>query len=1076
MKNKLHGMLTLLLAFVVQFTFAQDKEVTGTVTDEQGLPLPGVNVIVQGTNNGDQTDFDGEFSINVSQGQMLEFSYIGFVTQEVTVGSGSIYNVTLDVDSGALDEVVVVGYGTATKQSFTGSAKTVDSELLDRKNVADVSQALAGEAAGVRVINTSGQPGEASTIRIRGIGSVNGNRDPLYVLDGVPYNGTISAINPADIASTTILKDAAATAIYGARGANGVIVITTKKGRVGESTIEVETKVGTNVSLLPRYDVIESPEQYIGLAWEGIFNRARIEGEANPSQFANQNLFGGNGISPTYNIWNVDGENLINPDTRMLRDGVERRYTPENWEDYGFRDAIRHETNLKLSGGSEKSSYYASVGYLKDEGYIINSDYERISGRLNLTHEVKDWLSGSMNIGYGYSETNDNGQSEDSGSVFWFVDNLPPIYGLYIRDENDQLLTDPIYGGYQYDYGEPRNDNGGRGFGLATNSIADATLGISNTIRHDINTNFFVNMEFTDWLNFETRFGSQYYISNFDSKDDSFYGPSAGQNGSIYKEKEQLFSYNLLNLLRFKKDFADHSLEVLAAHEANSWERSFMWASKANLADPDGTELNNAVNVSSPPGSYTNDYTLESYFAQANYDYNDTYYLSGTVRRDGSSRFSKDKWGNFGSVGAAWVLSNEGFMQDQNVFSFLKLKASYGLIGEQGGVGFYPGYDLYNVDPLDGNISLSFNEKGNKNLTWETSRQAQVGVEMSLGKILDLDLAYYVKNTDDLLFERRVPPSLGYAIINVNDGQLRNTGLEFDLTAHLLKTENVFIDLTVNGEVITNELTEMPIDPATDEPKLIDVQGRFGLGKGHSIYDFYIREYAGVNPETGASQWNVIYDDVNGDGAYQEGEGVNSLTEYLDDNPEINRADLGEATTTVYSDATQQYVGKSAVPDVRGAFNLSAGLGDFTIGAQFLYSIGGYAYDSGYANLMQGNTGVGGNNFHKNILDRWQQPGDMTSVPRLTNDLDVNVVSTSTRFLNKADYLALNNVRVGYSVPSEFVENFGMNSLNIYVSGDNLFLMSERDGFNPSTNEAGTSDQYRYSPLSTFTAGVRVNF
>ncbi|UBZ08524.1 SusC/RagA family TonB-linked outer membrane protein [Salegentibacter mishustinae] len=1076
MKNKLHGILTLLLAFVVQFTFAQEKEVTGTVTDEQGLPLPGVNVIVQGTNNGDQTDFNGEFSINVSEGQVLEFSYVGFVTQEISVGSGSIYNVTLDVDSGALEEVVVVGYGTATKQSFTGSAKTVDSELLDRKNVADVSQALAGEAAGVRVINTSGQPGQEATIRIRGIGSVNGNRDPLYVLDGVPYNGTISAINPADIASTTILKDAAATAIYGARGANGVVVITTKKGRVGQSSISVETKLGTNVSLLPRYDVIDSPEQYIGLAWESIFNRARATGNENPTQFANQNLFSGNGISPTYNIWNVDGENLVNPDTRMVRDGVERRYTPEDWEDYGFQEAIRSETNLRISGGSDKSSYYASVGYLKDEGYIINSDFERFSGRLNLTHEVKDWLSGSMNIGYGYSETNNNGQSSDSGSIFWFVDNLPPIYGLFIRDENDVLLSDPIYGGNQYDYGEPRNGNGGRGFGLATNSIADATLGISNTLRHDVNTNFFLDMEFTDWLNLETRFGTQYYIENFDSKDDSFYGPSAGQNGSIYKEKEQLFSYNLLNLLRFQKDFDAHSVEALVAHEANSWEQSFMWASKADLADPDGRELNNAVDVTSPPGSYTNDYTLESYFAQVNYDFNDTYYFSGTIRRDGSSRFLEDKWGNFGSVGTAWVLSNENFMQDQGVFSFLKLKASYGLIGEQGGVGFYPGYDLYTVDPLDGNISLSFDSKGNRDLTWETSKQFQVGAEMSFGRFLDLDLAYYVKNTDDLLFERRVPPSLGYAIINVNDGQLRNTGLEFDVAAHLLKTEKAFIDLTVNGEIITNELTEMPIDPATGEPKLIDVQGRFGLGKGRSIYDFYIREYAGVNVETGQSQWNVYYNDANGDGAYQEGEGVSSLTEYLADNPDVSREDLGVATTTTYADATQKYVDKTAIPDVRGAFNLSAGWGDFTLGAQFLYSIGGYSYDPAYANLMQSNTNVGGNNFHTDILDRWQQPGDVTDVPRLSNDLDVNVVSTSTRFLTKADYLALNNVRLGYNVPKTAVESLGMNALNIYVSGDNLFLLSERDGFNPSTNEAGTSNQYRYSPLSTFTAGVRVNF
>jgi len=1069
MKKRLHGFLTLLLVLVVQIGFAQENTVSGTVLDDQGLPLPGVNVIEKGTNNGRQTDFNGEFEITVAEDATLVFSYIGFVSQEVPV-TGADLSITLETDRGALDEVVVVGYGTATKQSFTGTATKVDGEVLNRKNVSNISQALAGESAGVRVINTSGQPGTSATIRIRGIGSVNGNTSPLYVLDGVPYNGNINAINPQDIENTTILKDAAATAIYGARGANGVVVITTKKGRAGSSSIEVSTKTGVNVNLLPRYDVIKSPERYIGLAWEGKFNRGVATGQANPVAFANANLFGGGGIPQKYNLWNVDNTSeLIDPETRMVRDGVTRRYDPENWEDYGFQSSIRNEANLKISGGSEKSSYYASIGYLNDEGYIIDSDFERISGRLNMTHQVKDWLSGSVNIGYSLSETNNNGQSDDSGSIFWFVDNIPSIFPLFLRDDAGNIVPDPIYGGGQYDYGE------GRAFGGLTNSIADAIYSGSNSERHEINTNAFLKADITDWLSVETRFGVQYYNDSYNSLQNSFYGPSEKQGGSIYKEKEEFLSSNFLQLMRFNKNFGAHSLEVLAAHESTSWERQTLFSSKNNLINPDGTELNNAVVVSSPPGSFTDDYTLESYFSQLNYNFDDRYFLSGSVRRDGSSRFLNDKWDTFGSVSLAWVLTNEDFMSNQSIFSNLKLKASYGLIGEQGGVGFYPGYDNYTIGSLNGGPSFSFDTKGNPDLTWETSKMFQAGVELSLGRYLDLSVDFYRKNTDDLLFEKRIAPSRGFAILDVNDGELLNQGIEFDVTGHLLKTKDAFIDLRVNGEIIENELQRMPIETSTGQPKVLDVQGRFGRAEGRSLYDFYIREWAGVDPADGKAMWYQYYFDADGNGQLSSGEGIGSLAEYVASNPE-NADNIDRTVTKTYSQATQKFVDKQAFPDVRGAFSLNTGYKGFTLSAQFLYSIGGYSYDATYANLMNSATNIAGNNFHTDISSRWQQPGDITDVPRLSDDFDTNVISTSTRFLTKADYLALNNLRLGYTVPSVFAKSLGLNELSLSLSGDNLFFFSKRDGFNPSTDVAGTSDIYNYAPLSTFTAGLRVNF
>ncbi len=1074
MKRKLSGILTLLLVLVVQITFAQQmKTITGTVTDGEGLPLPGVNVLVKNTSRGTQTDFNGEYSINAQLGEVVVFSYVGFETAEYPVGEIDNIDVTLTVDAAELEEVVVVGYGTATKRSFTGTATVVSGENLERKNVSDVSKALAGEAAGVRVINTSGQPGEEGTIRIRGIGSVNGNRDPLYVVDGVPYSGNIASINPADIESTTILKDAAATAIYGARGANGVVVLTTRNGREGTAQIEVELKTGQNFQLLDRTEVISNPDEYLALSWEALYNRGNASGAADPAVYANERLFSSSGLDARYNYYNVPGAEVIDPATGMVRPGLERRYTPEDWEEYAFQPAIRTEANLKISGGNEKSTYYTSIGYLDDKGYSINSDFERLSARLSVTHDVKDWLSGSMDVGYAVSETNNLGQSEDSGSVFWFVDNIPSIYPLFLRDEDGNTIDDPYFGGNQYDFGQ------GRGFGALTNAIAGAYQDLNNSMRHEINTNIFFNAHIAEGLDFETRFGSQYFNTNLDSRGNPFYGGSAGQNGSLYKQQTERLAYNFLQLLRFNRTFGGHTFEALAAHESNSYENSFFWASRSNLVVPDATELNQGV-VNNPPGSYILDYTLESYFGQLSYDFRDTYFLSGTVRRDGSSRFLNDKWGTFGSVGAAWVISNEGFMLDQDVLSFLKLKASYGLLGDQAGVGYYPGADLFNVDNLNDEISLSFNTKGNPDLTWETSKMFQTGIEFSLGNYLEGSFDYYNKLTDDQIFERRVAPSLGYAIIDVNDGLLQNQGFEYQLTGKIVQSDKWYLNIGINGEIISNEMLEMPIDPSTGEQKVLDNQGYFGRAVGHSIFDYYMRDYAGVDPATGVSMWYAHFVDENGDGVptgglmSDGGEIIESLFEYLDANPDME-GEIEKATVQKYAEATRKFIGKSAIPDVRGALNLATGFGNFDLNVQLLYQFGGYGYDFQYARLMH-NDVVGSNNWHVDIRDRWQEPGDITSIPRISSNYDASVASTSSRFLRKLDYVSVNNVRLGYTLPTDFTENIGMGALSIWVSGDNLALFSDRTGWNPQTAEAGGSDWYTYSPLTTITAGVRAKF
>ncbi|MCJ8166975.1 SusC/RagA family TonB-linked outer membrane protein [Pontibacter sp. E15-1] len=1064
-------LLSVFFAFllVVQ-AWAQSSTVSGRVTDQatsQGLP--GVSVIVKGTTVGATTSVDGSYTLNVPEnGATLLFRYVGYKTQEVSVNGRSTVNVQLLEDSEALSEVVVVGYSTTTQQSFTGSAKVVSGEKLESKNVSNVSQAIAGEVAGVRVINTSGQPGTEATVRIRGIGSVNGNRAPLYVVDGVPFSGSLNSINPADIASTTILKDAAATAIYGSRGANGVVVITTKSGKGKKSYIEADANFGTNMSLLPRYNTIKSPEQYIGLSWEGLYNNANANPKItqDPEEYANERLFSNSGVRPGYNLWNVaNGGELIDPVTRTVRPGVTRKYDPENWEDYGFQSSGRQEMNVKFGGSSDKTSYYSSFGYLEDKGYIINSGFQRLSARLNVSQEINKWLNGALNFNYSRTETNNNGQSSNSGSIFWFADNIPSIYPLFMRDAEGQLITDPIFGGNQYDYGTVT----ARGFGGLTNAIADATYDTNRNNRNELNGSASLNFNLAEGLTFENRLGAQYYHNKFVDRGNKYYGGSASQNGSLFHRRTELFNYNLLNLLRYGKTFGEHNVEALAAHEATNWSRNILTASGYSLVDPQIEDLSNAV-VQNPSNSYTEEYSLESYFAQVNYDFNKKYFLSTTIRRDGSSRFRKDKWGTFGSVGAAWLVSNEDFMNNLPIFSSLKLKASYGLIGDQAGVGYYPGYDLYNVDNLNDAPAFSFDVKGNPDLTWETSKMFQTGVEFGLGRYLTGAIDYYVKNTDDLIFERRVGPSIGYALIQVNDGNLKNRGLEFDLTGNVFEGKDYRLSLNVNGEIFSNEITKMPIDPSTGNSKIIDVQNPYAWSEGHSIYDFYVREWAGVDPLDGRGMWTVHYEDANGNNAFDEGEEVTSLTDFTAKNPDV---DLLTGTTKVYSQATQKYIGKSALPDVRGAFNLSAGYKGFDLSAQLLYSVGGYAYDYTYAGLMH-NRVAGGNNWHTDILDRWQQEGDITDIPRISNDYDKNVSSTSSRFITKANYLALNNVRLSYTLPTSYISKFGIGGLSVWVSGDNLWINTARDGFNPSTSEAGSSDTYRYSPLSTVTAGLRV--
>jgi TonB-linked SusC/RagA family outer membrane protein len=1082
MKLNLTQLLTSFMMLCFVFSFAQEKTVSGKVTDQNGAPLPGVSVLVVGTTTGTQSDFDGLYSISVAQGATLRFSYIGQKTQDVVVGSSNTIDVQLSEDAQALEEVIVTGFGNVSKTSFAGSAKVVAGENISNKSFTNVSQALAGEAAGVAVFNTSGQPGSTSTVRIRGFGSVNGSQAPLYIVDDAPFGGSLNDINPNDIKSVTVLKDASATSLYGARGANGVIVITTKRGRDAGNSINVSVKTGTNFQGVGRYETIKSPEEYIGINWQATRQRGLLENDGDNAAaiaYANANLFEGAGnadvsdISPVYNMWNVSGSGaqgvseLIDPATGTVRPGVTRRYNPELWEDFAFQNSNRTEANLTISNFSDNSSLYTSVGFIDDIGYASNTDYKRLNARVAATNSFGDFVSMNTSLNYTQSETNNNGTGSSSSSQFWWIDNLPTIYPLFTRDAAGQKIEDPIYGGFLFDYGL----EDGRGFGFATNGVADSQINISNSKANSVNFNNDTKITLADGLTFENNFAYQYFMNDFTSLNEPFYSPAKGDGGRINRSRGETKNYTIRTGLRYNKSFNDMNLSAFVSHVATAYEYNYLEAERSKLVTPFGTDIANGV-INNPSDGYTDNERTESYIANVTTDFKNKYFLNATFNRDASSRFLNNKWGDFYSVGAAWVLTQEDFMSGVDFVDFLKVKASYGVLGNSGGVGYYPGYNLYSVNNLNDNISLAFATKGNPDLTWESSNQFNVGVEFELGGFLEGSIEAYSKSTTDMFFDRRVGPSVGYALIKVNDGELLNAGLEFDLDFSVVKNEKFTFNIAVNGESFRNELLAMPIDPATGEQQKLDQDGSFARTVGRSLYDWYMPVYAGVNAATGAAQWERNFDDKNSNGVFDDGDAtITSLTSYLNDNPSAN---VAQELTEVYAEATDKFIDKTAIPDLRGAIRLNAQFGDFSLSTLLNYQLGGWAYDSAYANLMD-NDYNGTNNFHVDIRDRWKAPGDVTNIPRQDARYQIQQNATSTRFLTKADYLALNNIRIGYSVPKSFASKIGLKKADVFVTGDNLWLMSERQGFNPSTAITGGSSIYRYNPLSTIVLGVNLN-
>ncbi len=1061
MKRKLMLLMTCLF-IGIGLVNAQISKVTGTViSEEDGLPVVGASVLVKGTTVGTVTDMDGKFTLtNVpSSAKTLMISFIGMKTQEIVIRPK--LSISLKPDAEILDEVVVTAYGTSTKGSFTGSAAVMKSEKLEKRQVSNVSQALSGAVAGVQVQSSNGQPGTSAKIRIRGVGSINANSDPLYVVDGVPFDGDLSSINTADIESMTVLKDAASTALYGARGANGIIMITTKKGKSGKATVNFDAKWGANSRAIKNYDVMTSTQEYVEKAYEAIYNAAfykiaKYKGDAAASNaYANSKIFteGGGGFG--YQIYTLpEGQNLIGMDGKLnsaaklgYSDG-EFYYTPDDWAKEMFSTNMRQEYNASVSSSTERMTFYASFGYLEDQGVIENSGFKRYTGRLNADYQVYKWLKIGGNLSYANSDSRYPGEqtsTASSGNAFFLANMIAPVYPIYVRDAQGNIMYNKKYNRPIYDYGDGTLTNYSRVFMSISNPAGDLAYNQTEYLMDIMNFNWFGTITPIKGLSITARYGLNIDNTRYNDLGNALYGQSSAYGGTAYQERSRTYGFDQQYVANYTFNIdEDHIFDITAGYDGYEYESEYVDASGQNLYNPDSYWVNNTIDQRKGYGA-KNSYATEGYFGRLNYNYKDTYIGSVSFRRDASSRFHPDnRWGNFWSGSAAWVLSNEKFMEDVKWVDMLKLKASFGQQGNDGIGNYYAYLDQFQMTGANGVFSDgTLYYKGNPDLTWETSTSYNVGVDFALlNNRLNGSIEYFGRKSGDMLYYKPVAPIAGYDEIPMNVGSMTNSGLEIDLNYTIFKNKNITWDVNANATFVKNKINELHPDL---KGELID--GSYIYSEGESRYRMYLVKYAGVNPETGEAQYWAK--DDNGE--------------------EYKTIDWNVASTT------NKTASDDLLPTVYGGFGTSISAFGFDASIQCSYQLGGTIYDSGYRSLMHGGTSsYAGQNWHTDIRNAWTPENPNTDVPRV-NASDSYAISTSDRWLTSSDYLSINNITVGYTLPKSLTQKFMVSKLRLFFAADNVALLSARKGLDPRQSFTSATTAL-YTPIRTVSGGINITF
>lgn len=1086
--------LFLLLVAVLTLSLyasAQTRTVKGTVLDaENDEPLIGVSVTAGG-NYGVSTDIDGNFALQVpASASQLTVSYVGYQTQKVEISDKPMV-IRLVADNALLDPVIVVAYGEQKKSSFTGSAATVGAATIEKTQVTNVLDALSGKVAGLQLSNASGAPGASSpTIRIRGFSSIQAGNAPLVIVDGTPFTGDINSLNTNDIESMSVLKDAASNALYGARGANGVILITTKRAKLGEATVTVDAKWGANSRAAQDYDYITNPGQYYEKYYSALNLYASMpkidrfypgnnepvnvggKGMAPGAAYAwtMENLTANNDYGLGYNVFTVpDGQQLIgtngrlNPYATLGRlasyGGRDFWLQPDNWTDAVYRTSLRQEYNVGISRGSEKSNFYAAVNYLSNDGIVISpSGFERFTVRLNADIQAKPWLKVGANASYAHvnitSQDGDEGKSNSSSNVFAFTSQLAPIYPLYMRDGNKQIMTDSR-GFTRYDYGYKLNGGCLRPFLNDSNPVSEELLNSNKSTANIFTGTGFVEVRFLNDFKFTSNNNVNILETRGHNLVNPYYGQYAEQNGIVYVGHSRNTDYTFQQLLNWNHLFNNrHNVSVLLGHEWYKTITESLSGQRHGQFDPKNPELAGAI-FNDSASSSSSVYNNEGWFTRAQYDLDSKYFASASFRRDASSRFHpKHRWGNFWSFGAAWILSKEDFFNVDWV-NLLKVKASY---GEQGNdnIGSYRYTNTYSLINSNGRPAAVPDSKGNPNITWEKNGNFNAGVEFELFNArLNGQIEGFYRTTHDMLMFFPTPFSYGYLGYYDNVGNMMNAGVEIELQATPVRTKDFTWTVNANLTWYKNKITMLPEERKQASEPIDGVPGfqSSGLyyGEGIPMYTYVMKKYAGVDPETGLSLY------------------------YMHERDDKGNKTGNIVTTDSYSRADDFLVGSALAP-VYGGFSTSFEYKGFDLSASFNYQIGGKVYDGNYASLMgspySGNRGV---NIHADMLDSWTPDNTGSNVPRFFYG-DQYTNSQSDRFWTDASYLSLENINFGYTLPQSVVKKMYLNKLRVYFAADNIWVWSKRQGLDPRQSFTGSTNNTYYAPIRTLSGGLTVTF
>lgn len=1050
---------TLFLALVLLFAgyaAAQVTNVTGQVfSKDDGLPVIGATVSVEGTSIAVATDSDGRFKLAglTPQHQTITVSFVGY--EKESLKAEPDMKIYLTTRSLQMDEVIVVAFGKQKREAFTGSATVVNASDIARQQVNNPIEALNGRVPGMAMTDDNSMAtGSTPTIRIRGFSSLNANNQPLIVVDGLPYSGYLNDLNPADIESMTVLKDAASNALYGARGANGVIMITTKGAKRGNTQVTLDAKWGVNSNGRVEYDMIDNPGEYYEAYYRSLMNYYMYRQEV-PMTFDQAHIEANRTLPRPeterglgYMVYDVPkGEFLIGTNGRLNPHAVlgNRTYYngqiytlyPDNWLKEGTRNGFRQEYNLNITGGNDKYSLMASLGYLDNNGLTPTTNIKRINARLKVNYQAYSFLR--VGASAGYTNTNSN----SLGEVFQTPYILAPIYPLYIRDGNGNIMTDK--NGPRYDYGN-------RDMGLIRPTLMNGNPNQSDRLDFNNNSSNAFNMQGFATLDFLRDFhltvNGSVYITEYRTK--RTYNPDYGYNvidgGSTSINQGRTTDTNFQQLLNYNRSFGLHNVDVLLGHEYSRQQAPYIsvdakdFANYLNNSEISGTIINGGMDS----GNYL--YNVEGWFGRAQYDYDNRYFFSGSFRRDGSSNFHpQHRWGNFWSLGGAWILSKEEWFPKSELVNMLKFKVSY---GEQGndGIGSFRYTDLYWINNNNNTVALLFGQKGKSDITWETVGNFNTGFEFELfNSRLRGGIDYYYRMTRDMLMWLSAPVEIGYDGYYDNIGDMSNTGIEVNLEGDIISTPNFKWNLGLNMAWQVNRIKYIPSAKAgaVMEGHRGYISGSYFYGEDLPMYTFYTKRFAGVN-DRGESMYYI-----NGDN--------------------------GELQTTTDYSSGDYYLCGNAMPTLFGGFNTSINIYGVDIAAQFNYSIGGKKWDDGYVALMTSPSPLApGYGLHRDVFNAWTPENPNPEIPMFYYS-DNYGAAGSDRFLINASYLTLRNLTVGYTLPASITERFKMAKLRVFCNCENLAYWTKRKGFDPRVSL--TNGMYNgWPPMRTISGGIQIQF